>query len=901
MRKFSTPFKFITIFFVSSLLFIAHHALSYVTGPPTGKTGAPGEDDCTSCHSGSAITNSSAISLITNMTNGQYIPDSVYQIRIRARKTSCVKFGFSTTILDDNASPIKLGLLQVPTASTSIQLTSGTRDYIAHTSSGTSAVFTDSTEWLFNWKAPSSLSGNARLYIAMNATDNSSTNSGDEINLKDFTIPQTTNVPVASITTNVNSICQSDSILFSASGTNGTSSYQWIFSGGTPAVSTAQNVWVKFSSGVKLCSLRVANSIMYSSYITKNVTINANPIAGIIYNSSLLLCTGDSIALSNSFNSVSYSYQWQKDGSNIPGAIGFTYYAKTSGSYTLIVSTTSSCVIITTPITLTFNVKPNAFLTAINGTSTCKGDSIHLKTVSGLNYSYYWYKNNVLEKQSLDSNYYVFLDGDYRVTVFTTTGCNTISNTLTATFYNLPAANISAAFDSICAGDSAKLTVSTLDTITTYQWYLNSTPIIGANKKECYALTSGIYTVELTSNRGCKNTFLAKQIKVNPLPPANFIDSVKIGCIYNLKVRNTGNYNYTWLRNGIPFNTTDTSVTASVTGVYSLLISNATGCQSMTNSISLNIPNAPNANITPLNNAIICSDSNITYQVPNVNGLIYKWYRNGILIIPATQNALTISDSGTYFVVVDNGVCSVNSSSRNVTVNATPVAVVSANDSSYCAGDSIPLTTNNLAGLNYLWYKNNNPLTGTNSSVYYAKSPGAYNVKISSGSCQKISNILNVVEKALPALPVITRNADVLTSTTAVAYQWFKNGLPINAAILQNYTILGNGTYYVEITGSNGCKNKSVAIFVIPVGLDTRANSDIVSAYPNPIQLDLNLNFADFGLHKISVFDAAGKLLKAHYEVEQSTIIDFRDLATGIYFVKVSSAGASQILRVVKQ
>ncbi|MCX6189212.1 MAG: hypothetical protein NTW54_06380, partial [Bacteroidetes bacterium] len=137
MVKFSTPSKLITILFASAFLFIIQQAFSSASGPVSGVTGAPGESDCTSCHSGTATANSSAISVYSNMTNGQYIPDSTYHITIRARTTGCVKFGFETTMLNNTGSPSKLGTLAVPTAATKIQLSTGARDYISHTSSGT--------------------------------------------------------------------------------------------------------------------------------------------------------------------------------------------------------------------------------------------------------------------------------------------------------------------------------------------------------------------------------------------------------------------------------------------------------------------------------------------------------------------------------------------------------------------------------------------------------------------------------------------------------------------------------------------------------------------------------------------------------------------------------------------
>ncbi len=901
MIRIATPFKLIVILFTAALTLVMHQAFSYKSGPPTGSTGAPGESNCTSCHSGTAVSNSSNVLVYSNMTNGQYIPDSTYQIILRAVKSGCVRWGFETTMLNTNASPGKLGLLQVPTGATAIQLNSGTRDYISQTNSGSSSLYTDSTDWIFNWKAPSTLSGDAKLYIAVNASNNNGNDQGDQIHLKNFTFPQTTNVPVASFTTNVNSICQGDSIFFQGSGTNGGSSYQWTFPGGTPGSSAAQSLWVKFSgTGNKICSLRVANSIMNSSYTTKTITVLANPTTNISYNSSLVLCDGDSISITTTFN-INYSYQWQKNGSNITGANGAQYYAKSTGGYRVIVTNNNGCSVTTSTATVTFNARPLAVITAPAGTTACQGDTIHLLANSGSNYSYYWYKDNILISQSLDSNLYVTQNGIYYVKTFTAVGgCQASSNPLTITFFNKPSAFITAQADSICNGDSVMLNTNTPDTIAFYQWKKNGIIITGANRADYFVTNTGYYTVDLITNRGCSASASAKYILVNPFPAPNFIDSLKNGCTYLLRIRNNPVYAFEWLNNGSIINTTDTLLTVSQTGNYSLRVKNSSGCGILTNSIFLNVPNAPNVNITPVNNAVICSDSNITYTVPFAASTSYKWYKNGSLISGATQNSLTISDSGNYAVSVDNGSCVVSSSVRNVKVNSVPSALLSFTDSSFCTGDSVQLSTTNLPGQVYLWYKNNIAITNSTNSNYFAVTAGAYKVKVSLGSCSKISNAVNIIEKTLPVV-VITRNVNQLSATSGSAYQWFKNGLAISGAILQNYTVTGNGTYTVQVTAVNGCRNTSAGIFVIPTGINSGETTNIASAFPNPVYDHLNLSFADYGVHDIEITDAQGRTLKIMQSEAISARIDFSGVEAGIYFIKIYSMAGSQVIRIVKK
>jgi hypothetical protein len=901
MSRNTKPFKIIFIFFIAACLFIIQKAFSNEAGPGAGYTGAPGENDCTSCHSGTPVTNSNAIKVFTNMANGQYIPDSVYHFMIRGYKQSCTKFGFQCTMI--NGSGNKLGTLTVPTAATRVQILTGTKDYMEHTATGTTALYNDSTDWLFDWKAPSSLSGDASLFIAMNASNNDNNSTGDEIHLKDFTYPQTSNAPVASITTNVNTICQGDSVFFSASGTNGTSSYQWSFPGGIPDTGNAQSLWVKFpASGSEVCSLRVANSIMHSSWVTKTITVNGRPVATINYNNSALLCDGDSLALTATFNTA-FTYQWQKNGTNINGATGNSIFVKTSGTYRVIVTSIQGCSIITSPVIINVNSKPAAVLSAPFGTSTCQGDTIILTASGGSGYSYYWYRDNILNGQTIDSFYNATASGRWTVKIFSSVGCSSSSNAVNLNFFVSPNVNIVSVADSVCIGDSIDLMAISFDTVLRFQWLYNGAIIPGATRPDQYAAATGDYSVEVTTNRGCKKISPIKYIKIVALPPPNDLDSVRTSCAYNLSVRQTGYFEYQWYRNDSLFNVTDTMIVASQTGKYYVRVYNSAGCFSTTNSIFLTIPDAPDVNITPLNNAVICSDSSIIYSVPFSSNSLYQWYKNGNPVSGAAGNSLMIKDSGSYFVKVTKGTCELQSATRNVKVNYLPNNVISKTDSSFCHGDSVMLSTVSSAGLSYQWYNGISPVANSNIYFIYVKTPGAYSVKIAKGSCSNTSALVNITERPLPPVPLITQKGDTLSATSASLYQWMKGGSAIPGANSRTYIISTSGSYSVLITDSNGCKNISQDFFVIASGIKQSDRAGIISVYPNPVSGKLTISFPYAAERSLTILDATGKKIAMKDIKENAAVIDFSDFAPAVYFVRVISEGNEipGMIRVVKK
>ena len=145
-----------------------------VDGPLPGFTGAPGEATCTSCHGGTALTGPFSIAAPAN-----YEPGQTYQINVRhtTNDPSRRRWGFELTVLDSNNS--KAGNLQNLNNTTQILNNAGpesSRQYIEHTRTGTTT-----SNWTFNWTAPSTNVGPITFYAAGNQANGDLTSSGDQI------------------------------------------------------------------------------------------------------------------------------------------------------------------------------------------------------------------------------------------------------------------------------------------------------------------------------------------------------------------------------------------------------------------------------------------------------------------------------------------------------------------------------------------------------------------------------------------------------------------------------------------------------------------------------------------------------------------------------------------------
>lgn len=411
------------------------------SGPTGGNTNAPNESNCTTCHGGSLITsgtNWNRVLLKGNFTGNGYIPDSTYDITISHKQSGIVKFGFQVTVLDKSNSPCgTLTAVGSRNGKTTAIVGGQTRQYIEHTSSGTSSVATDSTNWTFQWKAPSTLVGNVTFYVVVMSTNNNGTDDpGDQIYSKSFQIGPSSLLPKATPTMGSAPYCTNTPIQFNGSGTNSPTNYIWKFPGGNPANSTSQNQSVTYGSpGTKQAILTLKNAKGTGEPDTISFTVAAQPSAAIINGSAASVCQGDSMLLSAN-TGTSITYQWQH---NLATARSI-YVKDTSITYKVkVTSSTSGCTNFSGPFRLSWYPKPTISIARSgNSDSVCLPVNVTL-TASGANLdSVIWYKDNVIvqRSKSLTYNYTGNINASFKAVGKSANKCITaFSNTIDLTTF----------------------------------------------------------------------------------------------------------------------------------------------------------------------------------------------------------------------------------------------------------------------------------------------------------------------------------------------------------------------------------------------------------------------------------------------------------------------------------
>jgi hypothetical protein len=155
-----------------------------VLGPSPGHTNAPGESNCTQCHSDFPVNSGSGSVTITgvpaNYRAGEQIP-----VTVTTSQADAVIYGFQLTALDSEGK--QAGTFSLPTEPTAtMQISSGfidggERKYVMHTANGVTPAQFGSRSWTFTWTAPAKRSGKMNFYAAGNAANSDSGTSGDRI------------------------------------------------------------------------------------------------------------------------------------------------------------------------------------------------------------------------------------------------------------------------------------------------------------------------------------------------------------------------------------------------------------------------------------------------------------------------------------------------------------------------------------------------------------------------------------------------------------------------------------------------------------------------------------------------------------------------------------------------
>ena len=567
---------------------------------------------------------------------------------------------------------------------------------------------------------------------------------------------------------------------------NGSSSF---CAGDSVSLSSSFTGKVLWSTGDSSNSITVKNSGNYGVKAISNngcstasdftsIQVNNSPVTPTIMVSDTgKLCVGDTITLSSS---VSNGNIW----SNGDSTSSLKVY--TSGTYELNIKNASGCESAKASKVITFSNKPaKPVISVIGDTVLCNGDSTILSTTASNPKWSTGIQNNSLAVKST---------GLYSVTTSPVGGCSNDSKGVFIKVNSAPQVpSIAIAGDtSFCNGDSVILTATANSGI---RWNSGDTVSSITIKR------SGAYSVKASNNFGCEaiSKTINVSVKAAPAKPVITANGVLEFCEGdNVMLSSSSGANNIW-SNG----DTSTSISVTQSGNYSVQVKSANGCSAYSNGTVVTVRQVP---VKPLisitGDSIFCSGDSVVLTANTNSGI--RWNTGD------TVSSITVKNSGAYSVKASNSFgCDNTSKAISIQVKNTPAnPIISTNGGlTFCEGGSVLLSSS--ASANNLWSN------GDTSTSITITSSGSYSVGVKSGNgCSSNSKATVVTVHSPPAKPIISIIGDTTFcsgDSVSLVTNYSNNIKWSNGDTINKVTAKTTGTYSVEHTDANGCKNTSLS------------------------------------------------------------------------------------------
>lgn len=335
-----------------------------------------------------------------------------------------------------------------------------------------------------------------------------------------------------------------------------------------------------------------------------------------------------------------------------------------------------------------------------------------------------------------------------------------------------------------------------------------------------------------TSQGGCtaNDTLRLEYGKTNSLPiqVGNYFSSCSNPSSPYFYVSNfTGTIgNYTrWERDGTIFNVGSSYIYPNNSnGVYQAKYDNPnTGCTGVSEKVVVNIPANPSKQIIKIINSPkkikLCKNLKasavlrINYAYSNAT-----WKKDGKIYDTGNTSTAVITEAGKYWYEYNADSCVIYSDTVEVTVDEIPKITLT--QSCNTANNTVKLSTNKLAGVQYNWFRNGAVLKDIKDTILTTAQSGTYQVEVSQNGCYAPSNELNLGVIISETTTICNGDSLTLKSTGDLlqSYAWtgpnnFKSNL--QNAVLNKTSKKNQGQYSVEAKDKNGCSFKTQTNVVI--------------------------------------------------------------------------------------
>jgi hypothetical protein len=354
-----------------------------------------------------------------------------------------------------------------------------------------------------------------------------------------------------------------------------------------------------------------------------------------------------------------------------------------------------------------------------------------------------------------------------------------------------------------------------------------------------------------------------------------------------------GATNYTWSTGAV---TSSIVVTPTANANYSV-VSTPTfvGCASNTAAISMTVNPSPTVAVS--GNTLICGTGTNVLTASGAN--TYSWSNGAATASISASPTITT----TYTVVGTStavGSCT-NSQTVSIIVSTNPTVAVAGPTTAVCAGSPFTLTASGAAS--YSW--NNGAATSTIAPTPTANA--SYTVVGTNTAGCSSNAVTSVTVNAVPSVSVAgagticAGNSTVLTASGANTYSWNTGAttstISVSPIVNTTYTAMGTSS----VTGCTGMVTANIVVSPCTGINQLVVKSSEFTVYPNPSNGEFTIEISN-GINKIiEISDLTGRIVSKNTSVTDKVNVNISNLANGIYYVKIQSSNAVEVIKIVKQ
>ncbi len=616
--------------------------------------------------------------------------------------------------------------------------------------------------------------------------------------------------------------------------------WRWDFGDGTTA--NRKNPAHRYNAaGSYNVTLTVTDMKGCSASTTTTVNVLQFTAGNMSYTGTTTFCHGDSLMLTAP-SGAGYAYRWST------GVTTQSISAKQTGAYYVVVTEPAGCKDTVGPVSILVYPPPFAYITANGPVKFC--DQANYTTLAanpgGTGFTYQWFHDGAPIGTSQSQWVYEMANsGDYTVVVADNHGCRDTSSALTVEIYpNPPYFSVSASGPlQFCQGGSVTLSAPAGYS---YEWTNGSSSI------STTVFTSGRHQVTITDANGCKRSS-GGNVDVKPLPDMRL---VPYGC-YDICLSDSSRAHappnmssYAWSTGA-----TTPSIVIRAAGTYSVTAVNSFGCSNSSGNLYISTTNFLGIDIG--NDTTFCEGGSVTFDA-GAGFTSYSWHD------ASTGATFTADATGIYFVnVTDSNGCQGGDTAAVVVF---PNPVVNLDDTLICTASNYVLDAGAGYG-SYLWND------FTTNQTFMVSATGNYRVTVEdSYGCSGTDDADITFSPAGSGVDIgndttFCEGGSVTFDAGAgfTSYSWH------DASTGATFTADATGTYFVNVTDSNGCQGGDTAAVVV---------------FPNPV-----INLTDTLICAASnyVLDAGAgfdSYLWNDFTTNQTLIVS----ATGNYSVTVEDS-----------